>query len=117
VQRCGDCRTYSHPPVPVCATCLSTNLSFEPVSGKGVVVSFTEVHAGARHPYFVAQRPYRVGLVELREQEGLLMFTNFCGAPLEAFTIDSPVSVVFEQAGEDVALPQFALDMNAQAAW
>lgn len=109
IQRCGRCGIYQHPPAPLCGACLSTELSFEPMTGEATVYSFTETHAGARHPYFAATAPYRVGLVELAEQPGLLMYTNFPGAELRDLRVGAAARVVFEPIGDDIALPQFAV--------
>ena len=109
VQRCGRCRTYQHPPAPLCGDCLGADLGFEPVTGDATVYSFTETHAGARHPYFAAIAPYRVGLVELAEQRGLLMYTNFPGAEFRDLRVGAAARVVFEPIGDDILLPQFAV--------
>ncbi len=50
VLRCGSCGTWIHPPQPVCRHCLSTELSPQPVSGRGRVLTFTVNH----QPWFAA---------------------------------------------------------------
>lgn len=109
VQRCSACRTYYQPPVAVCSHCLSPELSFEEVSGRGRVFSFTEVASGARHPAFTERCPYLLGLVELIEQELLLLYTNFPGASLGDLSIGAEVMVEFEEIAEGVLIPQFRL--------
>ena len=109
VQRCGDCGTYQQPPGAICPACLSTQLAFEQVSGRGKVYGYTETRSGARHPAFAAMTPYLVGLVELAEQAGLLMYTNFPGATLPMMRTGADVVVEFEQVSDDISLPQFRL--------
>lgn len=109
IQRCAQCRTYYHPPVAYCVACLSGELSFERVSGRARVHSFTEMSSGARHPAFAAIVPYLVGVVELAEQEGLLLYTNFPGARLSDLCIGDEAEVEFEEIAPGVALPQFRL--------
>lgn len=109
VQRCTSCRTYWHPPREYCLQCESTHLETEPVSGRGVVYSFTRTESGARHPYFQKQTPYVVGLVELVEQSGLVLVTNFPGAQLEDLVIGDAVEVVFEPDENGAVMPQFRL--------
>lgn len=109
IQRCAACRTWMHPPRTFCWKCRSTELAFEPVSGRGVVYSYTRTESGARHPYFEARTPYLVGVVELVEQKGLMLLTNFPGATLDQLSVGAPVEVVFEQCGAGQPLPQFRL--------
>ncbi len=44
IQRCDDCETYVHPPVPICPECRSTSWTATPVSGDATVVGFTVNH-------------------------------------------------------------------------
>ena len=41
VCRCGSCRRWLHPPVPVCRFCLSTDVTPEPSCGGGNVLTYT----------------------------------------------------------------------------
>jgi hypothetical protein len=63
----------------------------------------------ARHPYFVDLQRYIVGVVELVEQSGLVMYTNFPGATLEDLVVGAEVAVEFETVSEECVLPQFRL--------
>jgi uncharacterized OB-fold protein len=110
IQRCGDCRRYCYPPVARCTACLSERVLFEQVSGRGRVYCYSETVSGVRHPYFAAIAPYLVGLVELEEQQGLLMCTNFPGATLEELSVDAEVAVEFQEIASRAAIiPQFRL--------
>jgi uncharacterized OB-fold protein len=109
IQRCMDCRRYYYPPTEFCWDCLAGHLTYEQVSGKGRVYSYTETVSGARHPYFVAHTPYLVGAVELDEQEELVLHTNFPSAELESLTVGAPVEVEFEAITPDCSIPQFRL--------
>jgi uncharacterized OB-fold protein len=109
IQRCGDCGAYQQPPGALCGQCASAGLRFEQVSGQGTVYAYTETRSGARHPAFAAKAPYLVGLVELAEQPGLLMHTNFPGASLEMLHTGAPVTVEFERLTDEISIPQFRL--------
>jgi uncharacterized OB-fold protein len=109
IQQCSDCRRFAHPPLEVCDTCGSRALAFEEVSGKGTVSSYSETVSGARHPYFVALTPYLVGFVELDEQEGLCMCSNFPGSTLDDLSIGAPVEVTFVDLTPESTIPQFRL--------
>ena len=38
LQRCQSCGHFQHPPYPTCVNCMSIDLKFEPVEGKGAIV-------------------------------------------------------------------------------
>jgi uncharacterized OB-fold protein len=109
IQQCRDCGAYQQPPGAACSRCASADLAFAEVSGRGTVHSYTETRSGARHPAFAAKVPYLVGLVELAEQRGLLMYTNFPGATLEMMHTGAPVTVEFERLTDEISIPQFRL--------
>ena len=83
-------------------------MAFERVSGSGRIYSYTETVTGARHPHFAQKGPYLVGTVELDEQAGLFMVTNFHGVQLRDLRIGARVEVTFDP-GQAVVLPQFQL--------
>jgi uncharacterized OB-fold protein len=104
IARCQACGWYLQPPRPVCPKCRSYEIEFEPVSGKGTVYSSTinryPWNPGMPPPYVLAQ-------VELAEQPGLFLLTNIVGCEPEAVKIGMPVTVAFEQAGEEAWVPVF----------
>ena len=101
--RCAACRTYVHPPAPVCPACLARELAPEPVSGRATVLTYTLNH----HPWVPApDHPYAIAIVELEEQPGLRLMTNVVNCPAESVRIGMPVKVVFEPH-DDVWIPLF----------
>lgn len=107
IQRCAACGYYNHPPRTACDACISTELSFEPVSGNGTVWSFTVMHEKSIQGFEEAV-PYVTALVELVEQPALLMATNLPGSEPGTVTIGERVHVTFEPFGDDgLLLPQF----------
>ncbi|MDB5721052.1 MAG: hypothetical protein JWP15_1670 [Alphaproteobacteria bacterium] len=107
IARCHGCGKYFHPPAPVCPRCTSTDVSPEPVSGRGAVFSFT-INRQAWLPEL--SEPYVVAIVELDEQPGLRFVTNVVGMPPDEVEIGLRVRVVFLNC-EDVWLPQFERDV------
>ena len=101
-KACGKAHYY---PRAVCPHCLSLDLEWRPVSGKGVLHTFTVVHRGQKD--FPLGTPYIMAVVELAE--GPRMMTNLVGlAPdAAALRIGLPVEVVFQDVSEDIALPHF----------
>jgi uncharacterized protein len=114
MQRCRDCRTYVHPPYPECTNCRSSDLTFEPVSGRGVIFE----RAIVTSPVVVGFEdsvPYACLFVELAEQPGLLVAGNLVDAAPDEAEIGRPVEVVFRQDIDGFTLPVFKLVGKSQA--
>ncbi|MGH8012458.1 MAG: Zn-ribbon domain-containing OB-fold protein [Candidatus Binataceae bacterium] len=107
VQRCGDCGYYNHPPRPHCDACLSQQLNFVPVSGRGSVWSFTIMHQ-RDVPGFGLEAPFVNIVVELSEQARLFMVSNLALSERERVRVGAPVEVWFEDRG-GMVVPQFRL--------
>ncbi len=105
VQRCDDCRTFVHPPVPICPACRSRAWSPTTVSGRGTVIGFTVNHQqwlpGFEPPYVVAN-------VALADAPGVHLTTNVTGCEPDDVHVGQVVAVHFEQQ-EDVWIPLFAV--------
>jgi len=106
IQQCGQCGYFNHPPRPVCDACLSQQLAFTPVSGKGTIYTFSVMYqpniAG-----FEDQIPYLNILVELDEQPRLFVVSNWPGSERNKVKIGGRVEVYFEDVNEEISLPQF----------
>jgi len=100
--RCHGCAMYVHPPVPRCPYCLDGPLVPEPVSGRGVVHSYTVNH----QQWIPGSAPYIIGLVTIAEQEDVRLTTNIVDCGPEDLYVGMPVAVTFERS-EDVWLPLF----------
>jgi acetyl-CoA acetyltransferase len=89
--------------VPVCRTCGSSELTFDVVSGRGVVQSHT-----ANIQQWSAQMPtpYVVAVVALDEDPSARLTSNIVGCEPDEVTVGMPVQVVFELA-DDVWIPLF----------
>lgn len=113
VARCGRCGKFSMPPDVACPHCHATDPDFEftPVSGRGVVRSWTVVRQ-AFLPGFDADLPFVLVDVELAEQAELRLIGRLLdgpkvlGADLHA---GHPVTVGFEDLAPGVAVPAFEL--------
>jgi uncharacterized protein len=108
VQRCAACGYFNHPPRRFCDACLSQDLAFAPVSGRGTIYSFTIMHqrdvAG-----FENDAPYINIVVELDEQPMLLMVSDLPHSERDRVRIGNPVEVWFEERGEGAVIPQFRI--------
>lgn len=103
IDRCGDCGTYIHPPIPFCPTCESRNVAPEAVSGRGKVTTFTINHKQWMPDLPV---PYVLALVEIDEDPAVRIPTNIIGIAPDKVAIDMAVEVIFEQV-EEVFVPLF----------
>ena len=104
LQRCGGCGRLQHPPGPSCERCHSSELEWSTMSGRGEVYSFTVVHHSV-HPVTAGHLPYVVALVEL--EEGPRLVANIGRCPIDQVRIGLPVTVCFDDLGEEITLPQF----------
>ena len=109
VQTCNACGNRQMPWGPCCTRCLSQDLGYVNVSGRGTVFSFTIVRQ-AIHPTFSSQVPYVIADIEL--DEGPIMTSNVTDVPVEDVRIGMPVEVWFDTEQEDafhikLRLPKF----------
>ena len=101
LQQCGSCASWRFPPRPRCPSCRSDRFSWQHVSGKGRIASYTICHPPVLAAY--ADRvPYNVVVVELAE--GPFIISNLVDAEP---SIDTRVEVTFVDVADDLTLPQF----------
>lgn len=104
VQRCV-CGEYRHYPRLRCPACASGEWDWAPVTGRGVVYSFT-VTLRPFHPAWRDRAPYAIATVEL--DEGVRMVSDLPDEDTETVRIGAPVEVFFDDVGDRV-LPRFRL--------
>ena len=104
VQRCLGCGMLRFPPRELCTGCLSTDATWQEVSGRGEVYSYNVMHQ-VYHPGFAGEVPYAVVLVKLAE--GPKVTSNLVDCPPSAIRIGMPVEVTFEEVAPQVTLPKF----------
>lgn len=103
IQRCRSCERFVHYPRVACPWCMSRDLRFEDVSGRGVVYSYTTVHRAPAA--FADEVPYVVALVDL--DEGVRLLSRLVGLAPDAVAIGMPVQVTFRPLTDEAALPFF----------
>ncbi|HEX2172107.1 MAG TPA: Zn-ribbon domain-containing OB-fold protein [Dehalococcoidia bacterium] len=104
IQRCSACGRYVFYPRPICDNCLSPDLQWTRVSGKGRVYSYTVIRQAASKR-FAPDVPYLFAIVELAE--GPRMATNLVDCPLERARVGLPVEVFFDDVTDEYALVKF----------
>ncbi|WP_433360082.1 Zn-ribbon domain-containing OB-fold protein [Streptosporangium sp. CA-115845] len=100
LQSCRACDHRQHYPRLLCTSCGNTELEFAPISGLGVVDSFTVVH---RAPTPGMEPPYVVARVRLAE--GPILLTNLIGDA--DWVCDMPVRVDWRPLPDGRHLPVF----------
>ncbi len=104
VQRCTSCGAFRHVPKEICANCHSMSFSWEPVSGRGVVYTYTIVHR-APTPAYQAAAPYAI--VHVAMDEGFRMVGTMTGTDPKAIGIDDPVRIVYTDLTPDWTIVEF----------
>jgi uncharacterized OB-fold protein len=102
LQQCGGCKAFIYYPRDRCPKCLSDQLEWMPVSGKGKVYSYTTVRRASTRSF--ADKPYVLAIVEL--DEGVKLTTNIEAAP-ESIKIGMPVTVFFDDVTPEHTLVKF----------
>jgi len=104
IQRCQRCSQYIHPPTSFCPACESRDTAYEPVSGRGRIVTFS-----VNYKQWVPGLPdrYVIALVAIDEQDDVRLATNIVDCDPDDVDFDMPVQVKFEQ-NEDMWVPLFA---------
>ena len=111
VARCSRCGSFSIPPDVVCQHCHhgDPGFVFEPVSGRGVVRSWTVVRQSFL-PGFTDDVPFVLVDVELDEQADLRMIGRLLDGPDVELHAGDRVVAAFEDIAPEVAVPAFVLE-------
>ena len=103
LQRCRACNAFRYYPAPICPRCWSLEADWTPVSGNGVVYSYSWVHRPA--PGFRDLVPYAYALVEL--EEGPVLPTNVVETTPDELRIGMDVAVDYLDLTDRISLPVF----------
>ncbi len=104
LQLCTVCKTYRHPPSPICPNCLSDRAEWIKASGKGTVYTFTIVRQALARGW-EERIPYVVAVITL--DEGPTFLTNLVNVHPDAVMIGMPVVVTFSELDGETKLPLF----------
>lgn len=112
LQRCGSCRRFAAYPREICPHCWANSQSWEPVSGRAYVQTFTRVHQ-AGHPGWQIAAPYVVALVRL--EEGPVLLTQLLVEEERPLRAGAECRVAFTKVG-NWTLPFFRLTEQSEPA-
>jgi uncharacterized OB-fold protein len=104
LQRCAACKTFRHPPRPVCARCGSTEREWVAAAGGGEVWSYTVIHPPTL-PAFADRTPY--GAVVVRLDEGVFLVSAVVDCPVAELAVGARVELAVREVDTDRALPLF----------
>jgi uncharacterized protein len=104
IQRCDRCSAWRHLPRARCPECHSPDLSWQRVSGRGTVASFTICYPPVL-PAFADRVPYNAVVIEL--EEGPYLVSNIVDCPNDEIVVGLPVDVVMVAVDDDLTIPQF----------
>jgi len=104
LPRCTACQRLFWYPRTHCPHCGSDALEWLATAGRGHVYTFTIVRQSPE-PFFAARVPYVVAMIELIE--GPRVMANVVDCDAAAVHIGMPVSVLFDDLGDDVHVPLF----------
>ncbi len=104
LQHCVACGVIRFHPRTLCPACFSAETAFVRASGRGEVYTFTVTWQN-QSPAWRERLPYVLAWVQL--EEGPLVLSNVVDCKPEAVCIGLKVEVVFEDAGEGLAVPRF----------
>ncbi len=104
MPRCKNCDHMFFYPRSECPRCMSSNLDWAQVSGRGRLHSFTLVRQPA-NPAFREDVPYAYAMVQLAE--GPRMISNVVECDVEALEIDMPLEAVFDDVTPEWTLVKF----------
>ena len=91
--RCAKCRELRCPPTVDCPKCLSSEVEWVELSGKGKLLTYTVVHIAPAS--LVKNAPYFVGIIELNE--GPRMMAQLVDVKSENLRIGMQLQVVFAE--------------------
>lgn len=104
LQLCASCKRFRFYPRLTCPFCLDDQFTWEQVSGRGLVYSYTVIHR-APSPAFKAAIPYVLALIEL--DEGVRMMSNVVECDPAEVRIGMKVEVTFDDITSEITLPKF----------
>ena len=104
VPRCQMCDHLFFYPRSECPRCLSSNIAWVKVSGRGRLYSFTIVNQPA-HAAFREDAPHVYAMVQL--DEGPRMISNIVECDHESLEVDMPLVAVFDEVTPEWTLVKF----------
>jgi hypothetical protein len=100
-QKCNKCGEVFFPPRARCPKCLSKELGWVELSGRGELYSWSEIHM----PPLALEEPYVLGIIDLEERVGRII-TRIDAKP-EELKIGMKMKINYVDVEEDLTLCTF----------
>jgi uncharacterized OB-fold protein len=94
IRRCQSCGYWVYPHRPICPECLSWDVPFEQVSGRGRIFMETRLHQ-LRDPKAQVYEPIIAAAVELEERAGLRYLARIVNCDAADVGPDTAVSLTW----------------------
>ena len=104
LRRCNACEQAHFYPRNFCPSCWSEDVEWFEASGDATLYTWSVVYANDLPP-FGERVPYVAAVVDLAE--GPRMMTNVVDCEPNALAIGMPLTVAFEDRGDDLTVPVF----------
>jgi uncharacterized OB-fold protein len=104
LQKCDACGSWVFYPRSRCPCCLSDQLRWRDVSGKGTLYTFT-IARQPTSPHFANETPQLLAVVEL--DEGVRLTTNLVDVEEADIRVGMRVKPCFERVSPDITLLKF----------
>ena len=110
LAHCRACGRATHPPVPVCPRCGTTDpgWEFRPVVGRGVLRSWTVVRQSFL-PGFADEVPVVLADVAMDGHDDLRLIGRLLDGPDADLHLGAAVTAAFERLDDGTAIPAFEL--------
>ena len=109
LQCCTECAGFQYPPAPVCVHCLSSQLEWRALSGRGSIISWVVFHKSYLDAY---PAPYNV--IAVRLEEGPVIISNLEPPLPEGNWIGRAVRLTYVTMADELVLPRFTVDVGEQ---
>lgn len=109
LQRCTANGRFRYPPGPVCPDSLSSDYTWEPISGRGTLLSWTIFHRQYLPAY---PAPHTVVAVQL--EEGPIMIGSVDPTEVASLVIDGAVELVYGDHPDGYRIPRFRMARAAR---
>ncbi|MEE9254205.1 MAG: OB-fold domain-containing protein [Pseudomonadales bacterium] len=104
IQQCSDCHAWVFYPRSNCSRCLSPNLDWKTVSGRGTLYAFTFARQPTS-PHFVDDVPQKLAVVEL--DEGVHITTTLVNVEEEEVEVGMRVKPCFDKVSDEITLLRY----------
>lgn len=104
IPYCNDCEEYFFYPRRQCPSCMSSDIEYRGVSGRGTLVTYTTIYRAPTKNY-QEMAPYVNALIDL--EEGVRLMGNIDVESEEELTMGMPVEVTFVETESEYKLPFF----------